>query len=104
MSSQIIAKIDAHVEELGLGEDDLLFAMPPTPQRGPAPVREVADPATLGLTEAHQELPASTRPSSADRAMTPRVGSARDGNPFGRIGAAPADIRTAARYITGQRR
>ncbi len=33
LSGQIIAKIEAHVEELGLGEDDLLFAMPPTPQR-----------------------------------------------------------------------
>ena len=44
----IVAKIKAHVDEHGLGDDDLLFAMPELPAR-PA-VRALADPATLGLT------------------------------------------------------
>jgi integrase len=48
LSAQIIAKIQAHITDHGLGDDDLIFAMPATP--GPARVRALADPATLGLT------------------------------------------------------
>jgi len=48
LSAQIIAKIGAHVLEHGLGDDDLLFAMPTAPER--VSVRVAADPATLGLT------------------------------------------------------
>jgi integrase len=48
LSPAIIAKIKAHIEEHGLGDDDLLFAMPELP-RQPS-LRVLAGPATLGLT------------------------------------------------------
>ncbi len=47
LSPQIVRKIAAHIEQHGIGEDDLLFAMPELPQRS---LRVLADPATLGLT------------------------------------------------------
>ncbi len=47
LSPQIVRKIAAHVEQHGLGDDDLLFPMPEVPQRS---LRVLADPATLGLT------------------------------------------------------
>ena len=47
LSPQIVAKIAAHIEQHGLGDDDLLFPMPELPQRS---LRALADPATLGLT------------------------------------------------------
>ena len=48
LSAQILAKISAHVREHGIGNDDLLFAMPATSS---APrIRLLADPATPGLT------------------------------------------------------
>jgi integrase len=50
LSAQIVAKLRAHIEALGLGPDDLLFGI-----RDPQPVRPVLrilpDPDTLGLTE-----------------------------------------------------
>jgi integrase len=48
LSAQIITKIQAHIKELGLVVDDLLFAIPATTKA--ARVRVVADPGTLGLT------------------------------------------------------
>jgi hypothetical protein len=48
----IVAKIKAHIQEHGLGDDDLLFAMPELPAR--AAVRALADPATLGLTSPNE--------------------------------------------------
>jgi len=49
MSRQIVAKIEAFIEAQGLGDDDLLFAMPQLPQQ---PIlRVLADSATLVLTE-----------------------------------------------------
>ena len=47
LSAGIVAKIKAHIQEHGLGDDDLLFAMPALPAR---PVRALADPAMLGLS------------------------------------------------------
>jgi integrase len=49
LSAPIVAKIKAHIEEQGLGDDDLLFAMPDLPQAPAA--RVLADPATLGVTQ-----------------------------------------------------
>src|SRR6185437_3499989 len=46
---QIISKIKAFVEVHGIGDDDLLFAMPP-PAQQPS-VRVLAEPVALGLTE-----------------------------------------------------
>jgi integrase len=48
LSTQIVAKIQAHIREHDLRPDDLLFPMPAAAR--PARVRIVADPATLGLT------------------------------------------------------
>ncbi len=48
LSTGIIAKIRVHIREHGLGNDDLLFAMP-EPSQAPA-LRVLADPAPLGLT------------------------------------------------------
>jgi integrase len=51
LSHQICAKIDARVSEVGLKPDDLLFSIDnPASVRRPK-LREVPDPATLGLTE-----------------------------------------------------
>ena len=47
LSPQIVTKIAAHIEQHGLGDDDLLFPMPELPQRS---LRALANPATLGLT------------------------------------------------------
>jgi len=49
LSRQIVAKIEAFIEAQGLGDDDLLFAMPQLPQQ--PTLRVLADSATLGLTE-----------------------------------------------------
>lgn len=48
----IVAKIKAHIDEHGLGDDDLLFAMPQLPAW--PPVRAVADRATPGLTSPNE--------------------------------------------------
>jgi integrase len=48
LSAPIVAKIKDHIEEQGLGEHDLLFAMSELPQ-APA-TRVLAEPATLGFT------------------------------------------------------
>jgi integrase len=48
LSTQIIAKLKAHIREHDIGDDDLLFAMPPLPQE---PVLRIAsDLAALGFT------------------------------------------------------
>ena len=52
LGAGIVAKIKAHIQEHGLGDDDLLFAMPELPAR-PA-VRALADPAMLGLTRPNE--------------------------------------------------
>jgi integrase len=52
LGAGIVAKIKAHIDEHGLGDDDLLFAMPELPAR--PPVRALADPATLGLTRPNE--------------------------------------------------
>ncbi|HYB87714.1 MAG TPA: tyrosine-type recombinase/integrase [Streptosporangiaceae bacterium] len=52
LGAGIVAKINAHIAEHGLGDDDLLFAMPELPAR--SAVRAVADPATLGLTSPNE--------------------------------------------------
>jgi hypothetical protein len=52
LSAGIVAKIKAHIQEHGLSDDDLLFAMPELPAR-PA-VRVVADAATLDLTRPNE--------------------------------------------------
>jgi integrase len=47
LSPQIVRKIERHIAELGIGPDDLLFAMPEVAAR---PLRVLANPDTLGLT------------------------------------------------------
>jgi integrase len=49
LSAQLIKKVAAHVAEHGLGDDDLLFAMPDQPDK-PA-LRAIPDPDSLGWTE-----------------------------------------------------
>ena len=49
LSAQLIKKIEAHIAEHGLGDDDLLFAMPDQP--GKPALRAVPDPGSLGWTE-----------------------------------------------------
>jgi integrase len=49
LSAQMVSKIKAFIEAHGLGDDDLLFAMPQLPQQ--ASLRALAEPSTLGLTE-----------------------------------------------------
>jgi len=49
LSAQLIKKIEAHIAEHGLGDDDLLFTMPDQPDK-PA-LRAVPDPDSLGWTE-----------------------------------------------------
>ncbi len=49
LSRQLVAKVQAYIIDQGLGADDLLFAMPPQPER-PA-LRLVPDPSAIGLTE-----------------------------------------------------
>jgi integrase len=48
LSPQVVRKIAAHIEQRGIGADDLLFPMPELP---PRPLRVLTDPATLGLTK-----------------------------------------------------
>jgi site-specific recombinase XerD len=48
LSKQIVDKIDTHIEAIGLGPEDLLFAIRSVPSR--RPLRTVPNPATLGLT------------------------------------------------------
>jgi len=48
LSTQITAKVAAHIKAGDLGPDSLLFARRPAP---PAPLRVVIDPASLGFTE-----------------------------------------------------
>ena len=48
LSPQIVRKIAAHIEQHGIGDDGLLFAMPELPQQS---LRVLTDPAALGLTE-----------------------------------------------------
>jgi integrase len=50
LSAQLCAKLTDHVQECGLGADDLFFAMSPQPARA-ARLRVLPDPATLGFTE-----------------------------------------------------
>jgi integrase len=52
LSGQIVRKIRAFVDANGIGDDSLLFSMPSLPQQ--RPLRAVADPATLGLTEPNE--------------------------------------------------
>lgn len=47
LSPQIVRKIAAHIEQHGIGDDGLLFAMPELPQQS---LRVLTDPAALGLT------------------------------------------------------
>ena len=49
LSAQLIKKIEAHIAEHDLGDDDLLFAMPDQP--GKPALRAVPNPGTLGWTE-----------------------------------------------------
>jgi integrase len=53
LSTQIVAKLTAHIDKAGLRDDDLLFTMP---QRDSAPtgLRVVPDPASLGLTDPNE--------------------------------------------------
>jgi len=50
LSQQLTAKLAAHVTDAGLGDDDLMFAMPHRDSRA-ARLRVLPDPASLGLTE-----------------------------------------------------
>jgi integrase len=49
LSVQMVSKIKAFIELHGIGDDDLLFAMPQHPAQ--PPLRALAEPSTLGLTE-----------------------------------------------------
>jgi len=49
LSAQMVSKIKAFIELHGLGDDDLLFAMPQLPQQ--PSLRALAEPSTFGLTE-----------------------------------------------------
>ena len=51
LSAQIVAKLQAHVVEHGLGRDDLLFWAPEPDGPRVRKLRLVVDPETLGLTE-----------------------------------------------------
>jgi integrase len=53
LSTQIVAKVAAHIDEAGLSDNDLLFTMP-EPLPSLARLRVLPDPATLGLTEANE--------------------------------------------------
>jgi integrase len=50
ISDQLVAKIELHVKERELADDDLLFVAPPPVTRRRVPT-ELPDPTTLGLTE-----------------------------------------------------
>jgi integrase len=50
LSQQLVAKLRAHIDDGGLGDEDLLFSMPPQEAQAPR-LRVLPDPATLGFTE-----------------------------------------------------
>jgi integrase len=53
LSTQISDKIAAHIDRMGLGPDDLIFALRDLPAR--SAVHAVPDPAVLGLTEPNEK-------------------------------------------------
>jgi len=51
LSTDVVAKLRAHILRAGLGPDDLLFSYQPAPPPAPPVVPATAPPADLGLTE-----------------------------------------------------
>jgi integrase len=52
LSAHMVSKIKAFIEVHGIGDGDLLFAMPQLPQQ--SSLRALAEPSTLGLTEPNE--------------------------------------------------
>lgn len=55
LSKQIVDKIACHITDLGLGPDDLLFAIREHASARPRQLRAVPDPNVLGLTEPNEK-------------------------------------------------